>query len=309
MKNIGHTIGELARTEFVDPEPFLGAWLTSGKLVEVYAWRGLGKSFFTWSLTHAVATGREFLGWRGWDRSRRAVIFDCEMGGQACRDRVMTIDKYAAESVDGEALRFITFEDCPGLKIWNLAGTEQTHYNEVVQNYDLVVIDHVSGCCRPVGREMEDVAWGRVESWAAGWRAKGKTIIFVHHAGKSGAQRGTSRREDSLDLVINLKTPPAQMRKPGACFELHFEKTRGRPSSDYDPKFVHLDESLGWTWKPLDSAHSDTILDLKGQGFKDREVADILGLTTSQIKYIQKREEQKLYEVKRDRGDEGDERF
>lgn len=51
--------------------------------------------------------------------------------------------------------------------------------------------------------------------------------MFIHHAGKSGAQRGTSKREDVLDTVVALKRPGDYVTSQGARFEVHFEKARG----------------------------------------------------------------------------------
>ena len=38
-------------------------------------------------------------------------------------------------------------------------------------------------------------------------RRRGIAVLFIHHGNKSGGQRGTSRREDILDFVIQLKRP------------------------------------------------------------------------------------------------------
>jgi hypothetical protein len=58
-------------------------------------------------------------------------------------------------------------------------------------------------------------------------RHSGYTVVFFHHAGKDGKQRGASRREDFCDLCIEL----ADHSEPeeGKCkFLMRFTKTRGR---------------------------------------------------------------------------------
>ena len=54
----------------------------------------------------------------------------------------------------------------------------------------------------------------------------GKSVLLIHHAGKGGQQRGTSRREDVLDTVINLKRPTDYKTEEGVRIEFHFEKCR-----------------------------------------------------------------------------------
>lgn len=66
-------------------------------------------------------------------------------------------------------------------------------------------------------------------------RKRGKSILFVHHANKSGHQRGTSKREDALDTVIKLAHPEEYDYSEGARFEVYFEKTRGFYGNDAKP--------------------------------------------------------------------------
>ncbi len=59
------------------------------------------------------------------------------------------------------------------------------------------------------------------------FRRRGVSVLIVHHAGKGGEQRGTSRREDVLDTSISLRRPNDYVPTEGARFEVHFEKARG----------------------------------------------------------------------------------
>ena len=75
--------------------------------------------------------------------------------------------------------------------------------------------------------------------------AEGRAVLFVHHAGKGGPQRGTSRKEDVLDSVIALRRPEDYKASEGARFEVHFEKTRGFTGPDAEPFEATLIEG-GW---------------------------------------------------------------
>ena len=57
----------------------------------------------------------------------------------------------------------------------------------------------------------------------------------MHHAGKSGKQRRTSRKEDILNSVIALKRPPDYQASQGARFEVYYEKARDFCGADTDP--------------------------------------------------------------------------
>ena len=107
----------------------------------------------------------------------------------------------------------------------------------VALSVDLIVIDNISTLCRQT-KENEADAWEPVQKWALTMRGLGKAILFIHHAGKSGQQRGTSKREDILDTIISLK--PAHLPDPnsGAAFNVNFEKTRGFYGEQAQP-FLH----------------------------------------------------------------------
>ena len=80
-------------------------------------------------------------------------------------------------------------------------------------------------------------------------------VLLVHHSGKSGEQRGTSRREDVLDTVIGLRRPEDHEPQQGARFEVHVEKSRahfgdaGRP---FEASLVAMPDGRGLTWLACD---------------------------------------------------------
>ncbi|HSC94043.1 MAG TPA: hypothetical protein VLC73_03680 [Burkholderiales bacterium] len=50
--------------------------------------------------------------------------------------------------------------------------------------------------------------------------ASSRAVLFIRHSGKSGMQRGSSRREDLLDVVIKLDHPSDYIAENGAQFIL-----------------------------------------------------------------------------------------
>jgi hypothetical protein len=73
--------------------------------------------------------------------------------------------------------------------------------------------------------ESASDAWGPMQNWLLKLRRRGVSVLFVHHAGTNGRQRGTSRREDVLDTVIALRRPENYSPDQGGRFEVHFESS------------------------------------------------------------------------------------
>src|SRR5437868_5393786 len=77
----------------------------------------------------------------------------------------------------------------------NLATQEgQAGIERLLEGVDLVILDNLSTLF-PNGSENAGDAWEPMQSWLLKLRRNGKSVLFVHHAGNNGRQRGTSRRE------------------------------------------------------------------------------------------------------------------
>jgi hypothetical protein len=94
-----------------------------------------------------------------------------------------------------------------------------------------------------------------MQEWILRLRKRGLAVLLVHHSGKSGEQRGTSRREDVLDTVIGLRRPEDYEPQQGARFEVHVEKSRahfgdaGRP---FEANLVSMANGGGLSWLACD---------------------------------------------------------
>lgn len=105
-----------------------------------------------------------------------------------------------------------------GLDLTNHA--DQLALSAELGDAEVIFVDNISTLAR-AGRENEAESWLPVQEWALEQRRAGRTVVFVHHAGKGGQQRGTSRREDVLDTVIALRKPADYQPDQGARFESH----------------------------------------------------------------------------------------
>jgi hypothetical protein len=114
-------------------------------------------------------------------------------------------------------------------------------------------------------------------------RREGKSVLFIHHAGKSGGQRGTSKKEDILNTVIALRRPPDYEASQGARFEVHYEKSRGFFGDDAEPFEAWLKDGE-WQIGDVTRADDDASLRaLKKQGLTDREIEKRTGVPKSTV--------------------------
>jgi putative DNA primase/helicase len=106
----------------------------------------------------------------------------------------------------------------------------------------------------------------------------------------NGKQRGTSRREDSLDTLIGLRRPADYSAEQGARFEVHIEKARSMVGDGALPfeamveAFVSESGKAGirWVARDLNPPALYRAAELFRDGHTVRQVADLLGVSRSE---------------------------
>lgn len=166
----------------------------------------------------------------------------------------------------------------------------------LVEESDLIIVDNISSLFR-CGVENDAESWQPAQDWALNLRKCGKSILFIHHAGKGGQQRGTSKKEDALDTVICLKNPSGYRSNQGASFEVIYEKTRhfaGTGALPFQVK-LRIEEGDHWHWDILDIETDPvvaTVAELHKQGCTLKEIQEQAGLSKSQVETRKKKAEE-----------------
>jgi len=279
-------IKELLALNIPPRELILSPWLPTQGLTMIYAVRGIGKTLVALWLAYAVATGGSFLKWKA-DKSRRVLYLDGEMPLVSMQERMARIVKDTANEPPDDYFRLVNPDAQE--RGFNLATEEgQRRLEPLLTGVELVIVDNISTLAS-FGRENESESWLPLQEWALNLRRRNISVLFIHHAGKGGSQRGTSRREDVLDTVIALRHPKNYDPQSGAHFEVHFEKARGLMGEDAAPFDAKLTPQ-GWTFQTLENVRLDQIMALKAEGLTQREIAEELGISAPTVNRTLKRE-------------------
>jgi len=273
------SISDLLRMDIPTRETIITPWLPDQGLAMLYGYRGVGKTHVSLGLGVAVASGGSFLQWNA--PTPKGVLFiDGEMPARTLQERLADIIS-TAEKEPIAPLRIIT-PDLQEFGMPNLADHEgQQNLEPYLDGISLIILDNISTLCRG-GRENDAESWIPVQEWALRMRARGFSILFIHHSGKGGQQRGTSKREDVLDTVISLKRPADYTPDQGACFEVHYEKARGCYGDEVKPFEAKL-TPIGWTMKDLEQSMTEKVAVLLNEGVPQNEIAELLGVAKGTV--------------------------
>ncbi len=279
-------IQDFLSQELPERKILLKPWLPSQGLAMVHAPRGIGKTHFGLAVGYVVACGSEFLGWKA-PEPAGVLILDGEMPAPALQERLADIVR-SNDKEPSKPLRFLTPDLQPKDRLsFNIADiNDQRDLDKYLNDIDLIIVDNISTLCRS-GKENEAEGWQPIQAWALQQRAQGRSVLFIHHSGKDGRQRGTSKREDVLDTVISLKQPSDYTQEQGARFEIRFEKARGFFGEDAEPMEAQLitdtNGTQQWTYKKLEDAIHEQILSLYEEGLSQKDIASEVGRNKSSI--------------------------
>lgn len=281
------SVSELLRLELPPRENLLSPWLPTQGLAMVYAPRGVGKTHLSIGISVAVASGGAFLKWEA-PKPQGVLFIDGEMPLVALQERVAHAVAAIGEPV--APFHFITPDTQEyGMPDLATSGGQAAVAEYITDDIGLIIIDNLSTLVRS-GKENEGESWQPVQTWALSLRARGKSILFIHHSGKSGNQRGTSRREDVLDTVISLKRPNNYTSDQGAVFEVHFEKARGIYGDDTRAFEAALTSdsngSQSWAIRTLEESVYDQVIELHKEGLNQAEIAQEVNRHKSRISRI-----------------------
>lgn len=292
-------IRELLALDLPPMEPMFGPWLVKQSLSMMYAWRGVGKTYFALNIAYAVAAGGTFLDWEA-PEPNGVLYVDGEMPGPAMQSRLKSIIKGSDKACDPEYFRIVTpdLQTRPMPDLSTVEGQELVEA-QITDNTRLIVVDNLSSLVRS-GKENDAESWGVIGEWGSRQRAQGRAVLFVHHSGKDGQQRGTSRREDILDTVVRLSLPDDyNADTDGARFNVTFEKDRHHSGAKSLEASLEIDDEGRqiWTTRSPQPGREDQIIALANQGASVTDIARKVGINKSNVsRSLQKAQSEGRYQ-------------
>lgn len=283
-------------------EDIVEGLLSSQSLSMVFAKRGLGKTFVGLSLCDSIARGNsKFLRW-DIQKPRRCLYADGELPAIDLQERVKsTCGGNPPPELDLISSEFF-FKSQKGPLILNSDNHQKRFLlllDELEANHrrpEVIVFDNLSSLCLGLD-ENSNSEQDSFLRYLLELRHRGYTILIFHHTGKTGEQRGASRREDFLDLSIKLNEPEIPSPTGNAKFILEFAKTRRKIlyRSPFECELIsEPDGHLTWVTREVRTASIQSwvrclrIIQTKEPSSQE-EIALILGVTSGTVsKHVKK---------------------
>jgi AAA domain/DnaB-like helicase N terminal domain len=259
----------------------------------IYAWRGVGKTFFTMEMAYDVSIGAPCFVWNI-PQKRRVTYVDGEMDVETLQQRLQEIARgHKMQMPEKSFLQFIT----PDLQKKYMpkinSKPSQVAIEDHLQHGDLLILDNLSALC-PSSNEDETGDWIMVQEWLLHLRRSGITVLFMHHAGKGGSQRGFSGKEDLINVTINLRRGDGYQMEEQLRAEVHLEKVRGKSAvgtwvQPFEITLTTEDGAAQWLQRPLRDIIEKRAFQMFAAGMKPNDVAQDLRLNRYQVYRLRKK--------------------
>ena len=270
--------------------------LTTGGTGEIYAWRGTGKSFLSTEIAYQLSNGAPtlFAGVNGaggnWPvkRAYRVLYVYGEMHGSMIQTRAQQIAAGHGADLPSDAFFGVMCKDFQ--KAWrpNIATPRNRQIIEeriFAGGYEIAIFDNISTLW-PTSQEGEGDRSAILSEWFMDLNQRGVCVIYLHHAGKSGEQRGSSEKEDMLDFVLRLRRPANYKHDQQLRVEVSIEKVRGeckqpRWLMPFEISLVTDRGAAVWATRPAREAQLEAAFSMFANGMKPGEVWPELGISRS----------------------------
>lgn len=273
--------------------------LSSRGTGEIFAWRGTGKSFITTQMAIDIATGREMMfgGHEGagghWPISRpyRCLYVYGEMDDSEIQERSIALASMSGGNRPTDEQLGTMCKDYQ--KNWRpkISTDRDRRFIEdrvFTYGYEGLILDNISTLW-PTSQENQSDRSAILADWFTDLNQRGVWVIFLHHAGKSGEQRGDSEKEDMLSFVLKLRRPANYKTDEQLRVEVHIEKVRhkSRKPAMLMPFEIQLTKNQyggpEWITRPAKKAQFAAAFQMFRDGMPTMHAAQEVGVSKATI--------------------------
>jgi hypothetical protein len=281
----------LPASEFRDlPLPkrmaYLDPWLKEDSISLVSGWRGIGKTWFSWGIADAISKGEPFGPWKC-EKAVPVMVLDGEMPPSDLQERIdaLHIDSRRPSPIYIYSDALANQKGIARAYLPSEPWREKMKSILLARHVKLLIIDNLASLAGGLDENAKK-DWDPINAWLLELRFQGIATLLLHHTNREGSQRGTSAREDNIDISILLKPPSDYSPEEGCRFVVSFTKARVSQSGlplIAETEFSIQQDQTGeyiWAWRNVKKERKKEILKMLDEGMEYDGIKEALGLSS-----------------------------
>jgi putative DNA primase/helicase len=258
------SLNEFIHKEYPPVKYLINPLVATEQLIQIWSAPGVGKTWFSLELACSLANGTKFLKYEKAEKHEPHPILyvDGEMRASDLKDRFFHIIARYHELKQDFNFDLIKIAPCieqpnqffEPLNLFSGQQKLEAQAEEIFKKYNkkpIIFLDNIS--CLTNMQEKDGLAWNDFMQWLIKLRARGYTVIFLHHSTKEGStSSGSNVKERSVDLEIKLSRPEEEEEienHTGAQMKVEFKKWREFMFTDYSKSFIATLDRDSAVWK------------------------------------------------------------
>ena len=222
------------------------------------------------------------------------LYLDAEMPSEEFQGRIRKLSKGLPDSL---APLTLLSAELMAREQWPIPNLADRKWREAIYSYlsggssKVLILDNLASLTPGID-ENSKKEWDEINQWLLSIRFLGVAVILIHHAGKGGDQRGSSAREDNIDVSIKLSHPAGYRPEEGCKFDVTFTKARsvyGAGATPFSFQIVDQDGGLTWVVDEKGSGSREMIIAMLGQGIPQKDIPEILGCHKAWVSRVKKK--------------------
>jgi putative DNA primase/helicase len=283
---------DLLATQFAERELIVDPWLEAGGLSMIYAPTGHGKTLVLLNIALCIASGQTFLDQVIRSGPKRVLYVDGEMPIALMQERLRKLlagQRWSPKVQENFAMlshEFLVKErGIPPLGAPDDAKGRRLIDAHMAQ-FDVLILDNLSSLMG-YGVENDAESWVAMNEWLLTLRRRRAAVIVVHHGTKKDSrgqfkQRGTSRRMDQLDSVIQLEMTGTEPLTIHWLYEKH-RSFLPKPPEGFEIEGIFEHDKEGREISALLRLASDEEVRREAEEYMELQALRAQGKTFSQI--------------------------
>jgi len=265
----------------------------------IFSPTGAGKTYIMLYMAYCIASGRpECFVWNI-PKARPVCYVDGEMDAPTLQERTQQIVRgFLGEDLAQPGFFKLITPDLqkkfpPRINTKEGRARIEDHCTE----RGVLVLDNIVTLC-PAGDDKDSEDCAVIQEWILYLRRKHIAVFLVQHAGKSGDQLGTSKKEIQLSCNLKLRTASDYTPEDGLRVEARLTKLRRRGKDNrWDAKWaqpfeivLRVDADVAtFTTRPMLDLLRKKAVQMLLAGMRENDVAQETGLNRFQIYRLNKK--------------------
>jgi hypothetical protein len=294
LEDIILTTQDFHSLEFPKRSEYLSPWFKEQNNVLIAGERGAGKSFLGHGIADAISKGKSFGPWEC-RLSAPILLIDGEMSVNDLQERfeMLGLNQAGLSPIYLYSDALANQSGIARAHLVNEAWREKVKSIIMARHIKILILDNLASLAYGLDENVKK-DWDPINQWLIDLRFLGVSTIMEHHTSKAGGQRGTSAREDNLDISILLKRPGDYIPEDGCRFIVSFSKARVSQDAlsligDTEFELTQSDDGkYEFKTKNVRKAVKGDILEMLSKGAKQSEIVEALHVDKAYVSRVAK---------------------